>query len=83
MPACRASSSWRIAGPNGTAVPFQFIANDGNLVVNPIPLTELDEQGIAERYDIVVDFSRFRIGDRLHLVNVLEADRRPQARRTR
>ena len=72
-----------IAGPTGAAVPFQFIANDGNLVVNPILLTELDEQGIAERYDIVVDFSRFRVGDRLHLVNMLEADERQQARRRR
>jgi FtsP/CotA-like multicopper oxidase with cupredoxin domain len=61
-----------IAGPSGIVVPFQFIANDGNLVVHPITLTELDEQGIAERYDIVVDFSRFRIGDKLHLVNVLK-----------
>jgi FtsP/CotA-like multicopper oxidase with cupredoxin domain len=60
-----------VAGPTGAAVPFQFIANDGNLVVNPITLTSLDQQGIAERYDIVVDFSRFRVGDRLHLVNVL------------
>src|SRR5262249_8546178 len=61
-----------IADPNGNAVPFQFIANDGNLVVNPITLTSLDQQGTAERYDIVVDFSRFRIGDRLTLVNTLE-----------
>src|SRR5262245_20557653 len=61
-----------IAGPTGAAAPFQFIANDGNLVVNPILLTSLDEQGIAERYDIVVDFSRFRIGDKLHLVNILK-----------
>jgi FtsP/CotA-like multicopper oxidase with cupredoxin domain len=52
-------------------VPFRFIANDGNLVVNPILLTRLDRQGTAERYDIVVDFSTFRIGDRLKLVNVL------------
>jgi len=57
---------------NGSAVPFQFIANDGNLVVNPLTLTELDEQGIAERYDIVVDFSKFRIGDTVHLVDVLQ-----------
>ena len=54
------------------AVPFQFIANDGNFVVNPIDLTELDTQGTAERYDIIVDFSRFRIGDRLKLVNLME-----------
>ena len=68
------SRFWKfaIAGPTGSAVPFQFIANDGNLVVHPIPLTELDEQGIAERYDIVVDFSSFRPGDKLHLVNRLK-----------
>jgi FtsP/CotA-like multicopper oxidase with cupredoxin domain len=60
-----------IADPAGRAVPFRFIANDGNFVVNPILLTELDEQGIAERYDIIVDFSRFRVGDRLKLVNTL------------
>ena len=70
----------QLADPSGNAVPFQFIANDGNLVVNPIPLTALDQQGIAERYDIVVDFSKFRIGDTVHLVNTLAADRRPQAR---
>ena len=52
-------------------MPFKFIANDGNLVVNPIPLTTLDQQGIAERYDIVVDFSQFPVGDRLNLVNML------------
>jgi FtsP/CotA-like multicopper oxidase with cupredoxin domain len=62
----------QLADPNGKAVPFQFIANDGNLVVNPIPLTSLDQQGTAERYDIVVDFSNFRIGDTVQLVNVLQ-----------
>jgi FtsP/CotA-like multicopper oxidase with cupredoxin domain len=56
---------------NGAPVPFKFIANDGNFVVNPISLTELDEQGIAERYDIVVDFSQFGVGQRLYLVNTL------------
>ena len=57
---------------NGAAVPFKFIANDGNLVVNPITLTALDEQGIAERYDIVVDFSIFPVGSRIKLVNLLK-----------
>jgi FtsP/CotA-like multicopper oxidase with cupredoxin domain len=56
---------------NGAAVPFKFIANDGNLVVNPITLTQLDEQAIAERYDIVVDFSAFPVGSRIYLVNLL------------
>ena len=68
------SRFWKLAlaGPTGAAVPFQFIANDGNFVVNPIPLTTLDHQGTAERYDIIVDFSRFRIGDRIRLVNQLQ-----------
>ena len=61
-----------IADSHGNAVPFQFIANDGNLLVHPLTLTELDEQGIAERYDIVVDFSNFRVGDQLYLVNRLQ-----------
>ena len=68
------SRFWKfaLASPTGTAVPFQFIANDGNFVVNPITLTTLDHQGTAERYDIVVDFSRFRVGDRITLVNQLK-----------
>jgi FtsP/CotA-like multicopper oxidase with cupredoxin domain len=56
---------------NGAPVPFKFIANDGNFVVNPITLTQLEEQGIAERYDIVVDFSAFPVGSRIKLVNLL------------
>jgi FtsP/CotA-like multicopper oxidase with cupredoxin domain len=61
----------QIAGPTGNAVQFEFICNDGNLLVNPIPLTTLDQQGTAERYDIVVDFSQFKVGDKVHLVNTL------------
>jgi FtsP/CotA-like multicopper oxidase with cupredoxin domain len=57
---------------NGAPVPFRFIANDGNLVVNPIVLMQLDEQGVAERYDIVVDFSAFPVGSRIYLVNLLK-----------
>jgi FtsP/CotA-like multicopper oxidase with cupredoxin domain len=48
------------------------IANDGNLLPNPVPLTQLDEQGIAERYDIVIDFSRYQIGQKVHMVNLAE-----------
>jgi len=61
-----------IASPTNTPVPFKFIANDGNFVVHPITLSQLDHQGIAERYDIVVDFSTFPINSRLKLVNMLE-----------
>ena len=61
-----------LANSSGTVMPFQMIANDGNLLVNPVPLTALDEQGVAERYDIVVDFSRVRVGDTVRLVNILQ-----------
>src|SRR6266849_7051320 len=48
------------------------IANDGNLLPHPVYLTALDEQGIAERDDIVIDFSRYRIGEKVSLVNLAE-----------
>jgi FtsP/CotA-like multicopper oxidase with cupredoxin domain len=48
------------------------IANDGNLLPNTVPLTQLDQIGIAERYDIVIDFSRYSIGQTVCLVNLQE-----------
>ncbi|MBV8612146.1 MAG: multicopper oxidase domain-containing protein [Acetobacteraceae bacterium] len=67
----------QLADPGGNAVPggvVTFIANDGNLLVNPVSLTDglLPVQGTAERFDIIIDFSAFKPGDRLHLVNVLQ-----------
>ncbi|MBA2964238.1 MULTISPECIES: multicopper oxidase family protein [Ramlibacter] len=52
--------------------PMIQIANDGNLLPGPVVLTELDEIGIAERYDIVIDFSRYALGSTVHLVNLAE-----------
>lgn len=52
--------------------PMIFIANDGNLMPSPVVLTQLDEQGIAERYDVVIDFSRYRVGDKVWMVNLCE-----------
>jgi manganese oxidase len=48
------------------------IGNDGNLLPHPVPLTQLDEQGIAERYDIVIDFSRYAVGRKVWMVNLCE-----------
>jgi len=48
------------------------IANDGNLLPRSVKLRELDEQGIAERYDIVIDFSRYRVNDKVWMVNLAE-----------
>ncbi len=58
--------------PAGRRVPIYVIANDGNLLPNPVPLTDLDVQGVAERFDIIVDFSAFQPGDLINLVNVLK-----------
>jgi len=56
---------------NGKKVPITVIANDGNLLPVPVKVTDLDELGNAERFDIIVDFSQFRVGDRLQFVNLM------------
>src|SRR5438445_7726038 len=52
--------------------PMIQIANDGTLLPNPVVQTVSDEQGIAERYDWVIDFSRYNIGDKVWMVNCCE-----------
>ncbi len=54
------------------ASPMIQIGNDGNLLPRPVALTQLDELGIAERYDIVIDFSRYSIGQKVQMVNLAE-----------
>src|SRR5438093_7316385 len=64
------SRFFKIALSDGS--PMIQIGNDGNLLPSPVVLTELDEQGIAERYDIVIDFSRYRVGSKVWMVNLCE-----------
>jgi len=61
---------FKIALSDGS--PMIQIANDGNLLPAPVMLTQLDEQGIAERYDIVIDFSRYSNGSKVWMVNLCE-----------
>ena len=63
-----------------------MIANDGNIMEHAVPFpnvqsNDLPIQAIAERYDIIVDFSPFPAGTKLYMVNTLEHDngRRPNA----
>jgi manganese oxidase len=62
----------------GNKVPFHMIANDGNIMQHAIPFPNaqspeaLPEQGIAERYDIIVDFSKVPVGSNVYFVNILE-----------
>src|SRR5438132_5452266 len=51
--------------------PMIQIANDGNLLPSPVVITQTDQLGIAERYDIVIDFSRYSIGQTVSMVNLL------------
>ena len=60
-----------LADASGRNIPVIQIGNDGNLLPNPVMLFELDQQGIAERYDIVIDFSNFN-GQKMHLVNLAD-----------
>ncbi|HJX85535.1 MAG TPA: copper oxidase, partial [Candidatus Angelobacter sp.] len=50
---------------------FTQIANDGNLLPFTVPfLTQTDQLGIAERYDIVIDFSRYSANQTVDMVNL-------------
>jgi FtsP/CotA-like multicopper oxidase with cupredoxin domain len=78
------------SGLSYNRVPFHMVANDGNIMEHTVPFdgtVDLDglgnklawkgtlpTQGIAERYDIVVDFAQAGIlpGDKLYLVNTVE-----------
>jgi FtsP/CotA-like multicopper oxidase with cupredoxin domain len=48
------------------------IGNDGNLLPQSVPLTQLDFLGIAERYDIVIDFRQWNVGQSVFMVNLAE-----------
>ena len=73
-----------------TRVPFHMIGNDGNLMEHAVPFDgsmDLDgdgdkqnhnailpTQGIAERFDIIVNFAKngIKTGDKLYFVNLME-----------
>ena len=60
-----------LATGSGANQTFTYIANDGNLLPNPLLNQRKIPLAPAERADIVIDFSRYPIGTRLYLVNRL------------
>src|SRR5262249_61897797 len=50
---------------------FTQISNDGNLLPAPVPMTSV-RLSVAERCDVIVDFSQFKPGSRIYLENRLE-----------
>ena len=61
---------------------FALIATDGNLLERPVLLKKI-LLGMAERADIIIDFSRFAAGTKLYLVNRMRQDdpRKPDSNR--
>jgi FtsP/CotA-like multicopper oxidase with cupredoxin domain len=55
-------------GANNT---FWQIANDGNLLPKPVLVSSV-ELGVAERADVIIDFSKFKPGQSIFLENRLE-----------
>ncbi|MBI5288102.1 MAG: multicopper oxidase domain-containing protein [Chloroflexi bacterium] len=51
--------------------PFVQISNDGNLLPRPLTRTSI-RMSVAERVDVIVDFSKAKVGDRIYLQNRLE-----------
>ncbi|GAB3665586.1 hypothetical protein GCM10028813_46990 [Ramlibacter alkalitolerans] len=78
------------SGKSYKRVPFHMVANDGNILEHAVPFDgsmDLDNDGdrqehngvlplqaIAERYDIVVDFSKLAVGTKVYFVNIMEHD---------
>jgi FtsP/CotA-like multicopper oxidase with cupredoxin domain len=58
-----------LASAQGNRIPIQLISMDGNLIVSPLQLAEMDIMAMAERFDIIIDFSQLRIGDKAWFVN--------------
>ncbi|AYC31189.1 bilirubin oxidase [Pseudomonas cavernae] len=59
---------------NNRVQTFTYIANDGNLLPAPLKNQSSVVLGVAERADIVVDFSKYPIGTELYLVNRYRQD---------
>lgn len=58
----------------GVTKTFTYIANDGNLLEYPLMNQTKVNLGMAERGDIIVDFSAFPIGSEVYLVNRMQQD---------
>jgi spore coat protein A len=57
---------YRLRLSNGQ--PFQVIATDGGLMASPQTVTQITV-GMAERYEIVIDFAALKAGQKIQLVN--------------
>jgi bilirubin oxidase len=56
------------ARPAAAALPIWVIGGDGGYLPAPVPLDSV-QLAVAERADVIVDFSRVRAGTQLYLIN--------------
>ncbi|MBP6367437.1 MAG: multicopper oxidase domain-containing protein [Nitrosomonas sp.] len=63
---------FHLVNANNIVQQFTYIANDGNLLPKPLFNQTRVRLGVAERADIIVDFSAYQPGTVLYLVNRLE-----------
>ena len=54
-----------------TGEPFTYICNDGNLVPEPLEVESV-HISVAQRVDVIIDFSKYKPGTQLYLENRLE-----------
>ena len=54
-----------------SATPLVLIGNDGNLLNQPVT-SDTVTISVAERFDVVIDFSRFKRGVRINLMNIAD-----------
>jgi FtsP/CotA-like multicopper oxidase with cupredoxin domain len=54
-----------------SATDLVVVGNDGNLLTRPLPREDVTIS-VAERHDVIIDFSRFRHGDRINLMNIAD-----------
>lgn len=52
--------------------PFYLIGMDGNLLPQRLTITSTDLLSVAERADIVIDFTQWPVGSRVRMVNMAE-----------
>ena len=63
---------WMRQGATGsTYLPMTVIANDGNLLPRAVDVTSF-KQGVGERFDVIVDFSKFKPGTEIFITNRAE-----------
>lgn len=68
---CMVGSDGTECESDEAATEMQMIANDGNLFEAPITI-ESHTIGAAERFEVIIDFSQFRHGDRINLMNIAD-----------